>query len=375
MTSRSFAAGFALLTLSTVWLAAFACSSDKVGFIEDSGQKVNYNPPGTNTIAPIGTTVPDAAADAPFAVCKAVKQDAKVRAAHVVFSLDVSSSMCEPNPVSGCGDSFTKLSQAFRALDRFFRSTSGVTTSFISWCGALDAAACASSFDKSLLKPEVVPLPSSSLIDQVKANSRVCDDTPTSAAIRGALRHTNALKASMKDTRMMTILITDGLPRGCGDLDEAKVAARESKDAGVPLHVLGVGSKLDNLNQIAAEGGTQRAYVIDTRDPNKVGDDLSVQLAQIRSKGIGCEMDVPVSTDAKPLNFNQVNVTLTLDGVAKRLGYSPDCQAPNGWRYDVKPEAGTPTKVLLCEQACASAGNNATAKLAYEVGCATVGPN
>jgi hypothetical protein len=52
-------------------------------------------------------------------------------------------------------------------------------------------------------------------------------------------------------------------------------AARESTVAGVPIHVLGVGYSSDKLNQLAVEGGMKGAFIVNPRDPNKVGDDLA----------------------------------------------------------------------------------------------------
>lgn len=77
--------------------------------------------------------------------------------------------------------------------------------------------------------------------------------------------------------KVVMLLVTDGLPEApmscpsagcCPTLDDAASAAQGclNGDPRIQTYVLGVGPYLDNLNLIAAAGGTNSAYLVGTGD-------------------------------------------------------------------------------------------------------------
>jgi von Willebrand factor type A domain len=307
--------------------------------------------------------------------CSQTSAEARIVPVHIILSLDVSGSMCEPKDASNCRAPDTKLSQALKALGGFFRSSNNVSVSFIPWCGFINNNACDTSFDKSALMPGIVQLPSPTVLSQVDNASMVCDGTPTSAAIKGARRHAQTIKPQLDGAKVVSILITDGQPNACGGLKAATDEARVSQGGGLPTYVLGVGDSLDNLNAIADAGGTGSAIVIKTGNPSQVGADLQKALEAIRGKNIGCDIAIPKATGGQELDYGKVNVSLTSAGKESTLLYSQGCTDLGGWKYDVDPKSGKPTKITLCKTVCDATAKDATAKLAIQFGCATRGPN
>ena len=86
------------------------------------------------------------------------------------------------------------------------------------------------------------------------------------------------------------LLVTDGLPEakvssqanGCNPtLTDAKEAATACAATGIKTYVLGVGSMLDALNQLAASGGTSQAWLVES------GNQSGAQLQEIAADACG----------------------------------------------------------------------------------------
>ena len=99
-----------------------------------------------------------------------------------------------------------------------------------------------------------------------------------------------------------------------------------------------------NLDTIAAAGGTGQAFIID------VGQDVTQAfidaLNVIRSVSLACEYQVPMPANGGELNYGQVNVEHTPPGattpdtvlyVTTAAGCDP---VTGGWYYDVDPASG-----------------------------------
>ena len=93
------------------------------------------------------------------------------------------------------------------------------------------------------------------------------ESTPTLSSITGALNYAKQRQAATPSRRVALVYATDGIPQGC-TTDGVNLAAMAAKNAlvtaTIPTYVLGVGPKLDSLNEIAAAGGTKKAFLVDT---------------------------------------------------------------------------------------------------------------
>lgn len=207
-------------------------------------------------------------------------------------------------------------------------------------------------------------------------------ETPTAAAIRGACEYAVARKRAVPQRELVILLLTDGKPEAprtcltgtgpcCPTLDDAVSAAAECRggNPGVRTYVLGVGDLLQNLEQIAIAGGSERAYLV---EGGNVSEDVLKALNQIRGDAaIPCEMTLPEPPGGQTLAYDQVNVEYQDESCSATQFYyveSADrCGTNDGWHYD-NPQS--PERILLCPSSCERVGAPG-GRLAYTVGCAT----
>lgn len=206
-------------------------------------------------------------------------------------------------------------------------------------------------------------------------------ETPSGAAIRGACTYAQGWKEQNPDHETVILLLTDGRPEApvtCGDgsgaccptIDDAVEAAATCKDANpsIRTYVLGVGPMLDNLEQIAVAGGTERAYLVEGGDvANQVLDALRI----IRGDAIPCTMGLPTPPGGLALDYTKVNITYASPS-CKATYYTyvetvDACADEGGWYYD---DVDAPQNIKLCPSSCdqvAAPGG----KLVFTVGCET----
>jgi hypothetical protein len=206
-------------------------------------------------------------------------------------------------------------------------------------------------------------------------------ETPTGAAIRGACTYASAHKQNMPQNQVVILLLTDGKPEApltcqngqgtcCPSLGDAVTAAEECRTgADIKTYVLGVGPLLENLEQIAAAGGTDHAYLVE-------GGDVSTQvldaLNRIRGDAaIPCQLQLPEPPVNQSLAYDQVNLEYETSACESTLFPSVqnagECGSEDGWYYD-NPQS--PQSIHLCPQSCDRvSGPGGT--LFYSVGCAT----
>lgn len=204
-------------------------------------------------------------------------------------------------------------------------------------------------------------------------------ETPTGAALRGACEYADR---SRRDSghQVVILLLTDGKPEApvtcaggqgtcCPSLSDAVDAASAcyAMGSGVRTYVLGVGPLLANLSDIAAAGGTERAYLVESGD---VGAEVLTALNRIRADAaIPCELELPPAPPGKALDFNRVNIQYTspeCEGTRFYYVERPeDCGSHAAWYYD---DPQNPRRIQLCptscEQVSAPGGD-----LEYTVGC------
>jgi hypothetical protein len=195
--------------------------------------------------------------------------------------------------------------------------------------------------------------------------------------------------------RVITILATDGLPTDCVAADVTTVDQAVSAVAAIvdtayrsmpsiPTYVIGVFAPDDpdpmtKLDQIAAAGGTNKAFIVDTSQD--VSQQLIDALSKIRAGTLDCDLELPKPPDGQDLNYKLVNVQFKSGNEQHELRYvrrSDDCaKADLGWYYDVDPDTGgTPTKIEVCAQTCDGFHNlSGDASVEIKLGCKTLGPD
>ena len=236
-------------------------------------------------------------------------------------------------------------------------------------------------------KPDVeigpLPMNATNIVNSLNAH-KPSTNTPTNAALQGAVNHALSWKMSHPNEVVAVVLVTDGQPNSCGTVqDVANTAAMAfNNGAGVQTFVIGVlstGTKcfidqnppnVQDLDTVATAGGTGKALVVDvTQDPSKQLTDtlntirknitMTTTKTQIVTSKLSCEFELPMMmmdpTNKIVFDKDKVNVTFTSNQGVKENVYRVDsldkCTSTNAkaWYYD---NDAMPTKILLCPNAC-----------------------
>jgi Mg-chelatase subunit ChlD len=233
--------------------------------------------------------------------------------------------------------------------------------------------------------PDVaVTLDHQRVIDSLNARQPI-GETPTAAAINGACQYANGYRRQTPGHSVVILLVTDGIPEapascasgGCCPMlaDAVQAAANCAQNGlGVRTYVLGVGPELDNLNQIAAAGQTDAAYLVGNQD---VTAQVLSALDSIRGAAIPCDLEIPQGNPGTTLDFSQVNVLVGNQDCSVPLSpiyyvtEEAQCDASaGGWYYD---DPNAPTTVKLCSATCAAV-SQPTATLEFSIGCQSLPP-
>jgi hypothetical protein len=208
-------------------------------------------------------------------------------------------------------------------------------------------------------------------------------ETPTGAAIRGACEYTHGWQDDHPIHKVVQLFITDGNPEApvtcdilggtcCPTLDDAVSAASDClDDSGIETYVLGIGPFLDNLDQVAAAGGTERAYLVSSEED--AAEQVLAALNAIRRDAvIPCDLTVPPAPEGQTLRYDEVNI-FHADPACNGsvFGYveeASNCGERGGWYYD-DPDA--PSIMKLCPTSCETVGIPGS-ELVVTVGCETV---
>lgn len=225
-----------------------------------------------------------------------------------------------------------------------------------------------------------LPAQTGAIIDSLERVQPV-GETPTGAAIRGACNYAATWKQSHFTHKVVILLVTDGLPEApvscptagcCPTLSDAVSAAQSclTRNGGIQTYVLGVGPYLDNLQQIAAAGGTKSAYLVGDGD---VAAQVLAALNAIRGSAyIPCSLGIPRPPSGDQLDYGQVNIAFADSACQGTLfthvSAASACGAAAGWYYD---DNLSPTHVELCPTSCSQV-SIAGGQLMFTVGCQTV---
>jgi len=144
------------------------------------------------------------------------------------------------------------------------------------------------------------------------------------------------------------------------------------------LLVIGVGASLTSLNGIAAAGGSNQAFVVDTTQ------DVNAQFLDALNKIRGaavlpCAYAIPKPADSsQTINLSSINVAYTpgtgaTKGTQQTLYQVADksacAAAKGGWYYD---NPTTPTHIQLCDETCGPVTADRGGNVSVLVGCQTL---
>jgi hypothetical protein len=311
----------------------------------------------------------DAGADA-SAACATESQMAKAIPVDVYIMMDQSSSMILP---AGSGTRWSAVTDAMQMfVNRPEAAGVGVGIQYFGLGISCDAA------DYAHPEVEIGPLPDNAkpIADSINSHLPIAV-TPTEPALQGAIDHAREWQDAHPDHVVVVVLATDGEPDACVSTTDsvAKVAAMGL--AGTPAirtFVIGVGSGLDALNQVAQSGGTDQAFIVDDgQDPAQRFLDA---LDAIRQKAaLPCDYAVPAASGSMAVDFDKVNVNLTPSlgpqagqdlPVLRALDPSRCDPMTGGWYYD---DPAAPKTIKLCSQSCTAVSQDEHAKLSIVLGC------
>lgn len=195
--------------------------------------------------------------------------------------------------------------------------------------------------------------------------------TPLSTALTAAIA---TQRASQLPGAKSVILLTDGNPTSCSDegisndishVADAAAVGLDSNGALVRTFVIGLtdssrqAAKAENLQAIAAAGGTKRFYKL--TDDN-FADDLSKVFEQVSAQAFDCTFNLP---SAAGHDLSQLNVTV--EGAARaNPTVARDPSHKEGW--DLLPNG---TQLQLYGESCRAMKDDA-AKLHVVLGCPAI---
>jgi hypothetical protein len=209
---------------------------------------------------------------------------------------------------------------------------------------------------------------------------RPTGETPSEAAVGGACNYARKWKTSHPDREVVILLLTDGRPEApvtcqsgtcCPTLEGTVAAASEcaTGDPRIKTYVLGVGPFLQNLEQIAQAGGTDRAYLVEGND---VAKQVLDALRAIRGDAIPCDLKLPPAPPGQRLAFDKVNIVYANSMCEPTYIYQVDaatsCADQAGWFYDNPTQ---PQTIHLCPTSCNQVSDPG-GQLLYTVGCNTI---
>jgi hypothetical protein len=309
--------------------------------------------------------------------CAAASQQAELAPVYLVFLLDESGSMGDGEH----GDRTMKWDPVTSALNAFYADpdSAGITASLSLFPLNKNTSTGPAAQDKpadcdatAYGTPEVAPraLPDDKTFAAAIAKLDPPNEygTPTLPALSGTIAYAESLLAEDASRKVAIVMVTDGDPVSCKDntIDNTAKAAAAVADH-IPTYVIGVGESLTSLNQIAAGGGTDQAFIVSLDDPAQTRKDLLDAINLIRGKSIACELAIPAPPAGKKLDPDKVSVQFTAAGQpSTSLVYGTACTGDAAWHYD---DPAKPTQILLCDSACSAVKADPMGKLDVVFGC------
>jgi hypothetical protein len=253
-----------------------------------------------------------------------------------------------------------------------------------STCVAGDSCAVA---DYAAPAVAIAPLPGvASAVMASLAAHQPNGNTPTSAALEGAITEAKAFATANQGHTVVAVLATDGIPDECMPSDIPGISqlatAGLSGNPSVKTFTIGVFAPngitqgTSALDEIAQAGGTDKAFIIDSTAKN-VEQQFAAALTAIRGASLPCQYQLPIPEAGVP-DFAKVNVQFTSSaGSATTVPYvetAANCSASaGGWYYDTDPATGgTPKAILVCSSTCSTLKGDVKGSIAVVLGCQTI---
>jgi hypothetical protein len=157
--------------------------------------------------------------------------------------------------------------------------------------------------DYSTPAAAIAALPGSAGAIQAAIDAQMtAGNTPTVPALSGAIQYATSYAQTHPGRTVAIVFASDGLPTSCPNNNNnipGAVTVAQAAFTGTPsirTYVLGVGPNLQNLNQIAAAGGTMSAHLVESGGSAE----LITALNEIRKNALTCDYQIPVIV-GKPL--------------------------------------------------------------------------
>jgi len=311
------------------------------------------NTPGFDTNSATVDGGDGGSADDGSAACANVKAEAKLTPVNMVVMYDQSGSMGDTTE-SPFFDPTKRWIPVGDAMKAFFTdpASAGMRASLSFFADAANSCNVAS---YSTAEVPLTALPSSTLSATIDAHAPK-GDTPTRAAMQGAIAQAQAVLASHPGEKTVIVLVTDGEPYGCGINNATQSNAEvgnvvndvSAVAATIPTYVVGVGPSVSNLDAVATAGGTAALHV-SVGTPATTTAELVTAMGKIRGQLASCDFAIPAPPDGRTLDLDKVFVVRTPSGKApETMPYDQSCTSP-GWRYD---DPKKPAKVILCDATC-----------------------
>lgn len=307
-------------------------------------------------------------------VCQSTNMQASIDSVYLAFAFDVSGSM-------GKGD------YDWHDVTLKWDPVTQAARSFLEAEGASDLMASMTFFpsaddrceDASYVTPDVpfTALPSSAFgeaMDDIREENWR-GGTPTLHVMNGLTQFIQNSRETVPG-KYVIVLVTDGYPQGCDDneIDSVVSVAEAALADGISTYVIGIQNPdidgapetVENLTDVAAGGGTEAAFIIDTGDPEQTAADFSAVVDQIRSKTTVCTVDIPDPPDGRKFDKKKVRVTYATEDTDNVLNYDQNCTESLSWHYD---NVDKPSSIVLCDSTCQSVQNTPDAALSVEFTC------
>jgi Mg-chelatase subunit ChlD len=226
---------------------------------------------------------------------------------------------------------------------------------------------------------------SSDIISSLE-QQRMSGGTPMVPMLTGVISYARSWASKHTDRKTVVVMATDGIPDSTclsampGTLPNTLtnvitvVTDAATGQPSVPVFVIGVGSDLTSLNQIAAAGGTNKAFLVDVN--KDVQSDFLAALNDIRRE-LACEYIIPPPPSGETaIDFSAVNVVYTAGSTVETFGNVKDkascstAAAPDrAWYYD---DPKKPSKIMLCPDTCKKVQYHDGARIDVMFGCKTI---
>ncbi len=222
---------------------------------------------------------------------------------------------------------------------------------------------------------QLLPGAGSAIIAAMSAHSPGTN-TPIEPALGGAIQYARQWADAHLDHITVVTFATDGGPSECNtDMSFIAGIAADGFNQlpSIKTFVVGVGDAPQNVDLIAAAGGTVAAFHVDT-DPTAEQQFLDA-LNAIRLEAIACTYEIPPPPAGKNEDFSRVNVEYTPGNgdPSEAFAYvetKADCPATtDGWYYD---DVAAPTKILLCPSSCDKISADVAAHMDIVLGCEAI---